>query len=274
MDQSMDQLVKHTTGMGQLKMFSKDWYNEYFRLAANSPTHSHFCEQVYGQDLCQHGMMDMEELGFLISILKPNEKILEIGCSNGHITEYLQKHTTCNILGIDYSDVAITQARNRTRDKRAVLDFQCVDLIEDDIPGEDYNTILAIDSIYFMGDYKTTLAKLNTKLGNGGHIIIAAFQVKEENDPDSILLSEHTDMAKALQTLSFSYTQHEFTTNVRNHWIKNYQFSQALESKFISEGNKFLYQARMAENGWFKAHAEQETLVRFMYIVDYNPDVA
>ena len=51
MDQSMDQLVKHTTGMGQLKMFSKDWYNEYFRLAANSPTHSHFCEQVYGQDL-------------------------------------------------------------------------------------------------------------------------------------------------------------------------------------------------------------------------------
>ncbi|WP_020160470.1 class I SAM-dependent methyltransferase [Methylobacter marinus] len=60
------------------------------------------------------------------------------------------------------------QAQDRTRDKAARLNFQCADLIRDDLPGDGYDVILAIDSIYFMGDYNKTLAKLNTKLRPGG----------------------------------------------------------------------------------------------------------
>jgi hypothetical protein len=30
----------------------------------------------------------------------------------------------------------------------------------------------------------------------------------------------------------------------------------------------------MAENGWFKDHAERGTLVRFMYVIDHNPNLA
>jgi hypothetical protein len=29
----------------------------------------------------------------------------------------------------------------------------------------------------------------------------------------------------------------------------------------------------MAENGWFKDHAERETLVRFMYVIEHNADL-
>lgn len=274
MEQSMNELMNHTADMGQAEMFSKAWYNEYFQRAAESPTHSRFCEAVYGIDLCQHGMMDIEEMDFLASLLKPGEKVLEVGCSNGYITEYLHEKTGCNILGLDYADVAIGQAQNRNRDKAGSLNFQCADLIHDELPGGDYDVILAIDSIYFMGDYNKTLAKLNARLRPGGRMIIAAFQAKEESDPDTILLPGHARMDQALKALSLRYVQHDFTPNVRNHWIKNYQFSRTLQPEFADEGNAFLCEARMAENGWFKDHAERETLVRFMYMIEHNTDLA
>ncbi len=274
MEQSMNELMNHTADMGQAEMFSKAWYNEYFRRAAESSAHSRFCEAVYGRDLCQHGMMDLEEMDFLASLLKPGEKVLEVGCSNGYVTEYLHKKAGCRILGLDYADVAIAQAQARNQGKAGALNFQCVDLIHDELPGGDYDAILAIDSIYFMGDYNKTLAKLNARLQPGGRMIIAAFQTKEESDSDAILSPGHTRMDQALKALSFHYIQHDFTPNVRNHWIKNYEFSRSLQSEFAGEGNAFLCEARMAENGWFKDHAERGTLVRFMYVIEHNADLA
>ena len=76
-----------------------------------------------------------------------------------------------------------------------------------------------------------------------------------------------------LRSLSFHYVQHDFTPNIRNHWIKNYEFSRTLQSEFEAEGNAFLCEARMAENGWFKDHAERETLIRFMYVIEHNVDL-
>lgn len=38
MEQSMTELMNHTTDMGQAQMFSRDWYNEYFLRAAAFPT--------------------------------------------------------------------------------------------------------------------------------------------------------------------------------------------------------------------------------------------
>lgn len=273
MESTMTELMQHTADMGQADMFSREWYNEYFRRAAGSPAHARFCEAVYGRDLCQHGMMDVEEMAFVATLLKPADSVLEIGCSNGRITGYLHEKAGCRITGVDYSDVAIDQALQRTRDKRGSLDFRTLDLIHDPLPAESYDVILAIDSIYFMGDYGETLKKLNKGLKPGGRIIVAAFQVKEENDPDAVLLPRHTRMSQALQELSFDYIQHDFTRNVREHWIKNYAFSRSLQSEFEAEGNAFLCEARMGENGWFRNHALNETLVRYLYVIGRQPSL-
>jgi len=272
MEQSMNELMNHTADMGQAQMFSKDWYNEYFRRAAESSAHSRFCEAVYGGDFCQHGMMDVDEMDFLTSLLKPGAKVLEIGCSNGHITEYLHRHSGCDILGLDYADAAVAQAQARTQGK-AGLEFQVADLIHNPLPGDGYDTILSIDSIYFMGDYNKTLTKLNGKLKPGGRMIIAAFQAKEDHEPESILQAGQTRMDQALQSLGFKYVQYDFTANVRNHWLKNYEYSRILEEDFAAEGNAFLYEARKAENGWFKDHAERGTLVRYLYFIENNADL-
>ena len=99
------------TDSDQPSIFSKTWYNEYFKRAVDSAAHSEFCKRVYGMDLCQHGLMHMEELDFLISLIPAGSHILEIGCGNGYITEYIFERVPSTIVGIDFSDVAIDQAQ-------------------------------------------------------------------------------------------------------------------------------------------------------------------
>jgi SAM-dependent methyltransferase len=249
------------------EMFSSAWYDEYFRRAASSQAHARFCERVYGQDLCQHGMMDVDELEVLVSLLRPGEKVLEVGCSNGYITEYIHDHVPCTVLGIDYSGVAIAQAQERTRDKADTLCFARVDLTQEPVPGADYEAIVLIDSIYFLGAFEETLGKLAPKLKPSGRLILSVFQSQEEDDPDDILRPDRTSLAQALDALALRYTWHDFTENLRRHWLENYRVAEELRPAFIAEGNQFLYEARVAESAWFKERVDRNALARFMYVV-------
>jgi SAM-dependent methyltransferase len=210
--------------------------------------------------------MPIQELDFLITLLKPRSKILEIGCSNGYITEYIHDNTQSDVLGLDYSDVAIAQAQARTKDKAKTLRFARVDLTQDDIPGRDYDHVILIDSIYFMGDYRETLKRISAKLSQAGSMVIAVFQVVEEDELEGDLSADDTHLAQALKELGFEYDWYDFTANVRLHGIKNYQVGEELGAAFEREGNEFLYQARVAENRFFKEHAEKGTIFRYMYV--------
>jgi len=254
-----------------LKMFSKEWYDEYFRQAISSKAHSEFCKRVYGRDLCQHGLMDMQELDFLITLITPGSRILEIGCSNGFITEYIHDHTTSIILGIDFSEVAIEQAQRRTRDKSATLTFKCDNLINESIPDGEFDIILLIDSIYFLGEIKGILQKLNEKLTTDGKIIFSIFQSKEDTDLEEILLPDYTFLAQALNELGLEYTWFDFTENVRTHGMKNFQVAEELKEAFRNEGHSFLYEARAAENVFFHEASQKEILTRYMYLVKKKP---
>jgi cyclopropane fatty-acyl-phospholipid synthase-like methyltransferase len=258
----------------KLEMFSSEWYDEYFRRAVSSLTHAKFCELVYGKNLCQHGLMDMEELGILISLIQPNAKILEIGCSNGYITEYIQSNTSATILALDYSSVAIEQAKERTKKKGKMLEFKQADLSKEEIPGNDYDYIVLIDSIYFLGDFQRSIERLNRKLNKTGKMIITYFQGTDDEDGNKKLPGPDTTfIAKAFNQLGMPYDWYDFTVNVRRHGIKNYEVGEALKESFENEGNQFLYEARAAENRFFKESAENEEIVRYMYIVNSIQDV-
>lgn len=254
------------------EMFSKPWYNEYYRRADSSEAHAEFCRRVYGRDLCQHGMMDMVELDFLVSLISPGSTVLEVGCGNGRITEAIHDGASCAILGIDFSDVAIAQAQARTAANPSTLRFACIDLVEEPIPGSGYDVIVMIDSIYFLGDLEHTLRRLCGKLAGSGRLIISTFQDRPDGEPESVLLPDGTWLAQALRELDLRYEWTDFTENVRDHWLRNYIVAGELREMFAAEGNAFLYEARMAENVGFRESAMEGALVRFLYVVEPRMD--
>lgn len=244
----------------QAEMFSRQWYNEYFRRAATSAAHAQFCEKVYGKDLCQHGLMDMAELDFLITLIEPGSKILEIGCSNGRISEYIAERVECQILGLDYSDVAIEQAQEKMEGKGKALHFEWADLTNADIPGGNYDLVLSIDSIYFLGELEQSLPRLSHKLRPTGKMVVTYFQ-------EEALSPEATFLALALEKLGFIYEWYDFSENARAHALKNYLVGEELKAAFYAEENGFLYLARAAENRAWKESADNKAMVRYMYVV-------
>lgn len=71
-----------------------------------------FCSRVFGCNLCQHGFADMEQVDALIAALnlQPGDQVLELGCGNGMVAEYIADQT-----GAQTSRAWITARRELTR---------------------------------------------------------------------------------------------------------------------------------------------------------------
>jgi SAM-dependent methyltransferase len=254
--------------MSSAEMFSRPWYNEYFRRADASATHAEFCRRVYGANLCQHGMMDMEELDQLIARIPRGQRILEIGCGTGRISEYIHARVAPSyMLAVDFADDAITDARRRTADRATTLEFRALDLTREDIPGGPYDVEILIDSIYFLGDYAASIKRFHDLLRPGGTMLLVAFEEEKPGAPPDILQPSRTRVAKALQSLALPYEQLDYTHKMVEHWQKNYRVSRELEREFTDEGNRFIFEARVAENVDFKEKADRGALARFLYVV-------
>ncbi|MBN1266290.1 MAG: hypothetical protein JXA25_12410 [Anaerolineales bacterium] len=143
--------------------------------------------------------------------------------------------------------------------------FECLDLTREPLPEGPFDVILSIDSIYFLGDFTNTIRQMQSRLAQSGSLILSAFQVKGEEDPEDSLLPENTWVAEALKSIGLPYLWFDFTENVQRHGLLNYAIAEKLKEDFYREGNGFLYEARAAENVYFKKAAEAQTIVRYLY---------
>ncbi len=100
--------------------------------------------------------------GFLIKLLKPQGKILDAGCGNGLLAEYLPHQ---DLWGVDISPEMIKHAEKRLQDAR-VGDVEA-------LPYEDnfFDSIFARSILHHLIDPKKGLAELTRVLKPGGRII-------------------------------------------------------------------------------------------------------
>ena len=72
--------------------------------------------------------------------LRPEDKILDLGCGPGQFAEMLKAHGFKNYVGIDFSEEAIKQASERVPD----YDFHCEDIYDYEV-GEYIDVIVALE---------------------------------------------------------------------------------------------------------------------------------
>jgi cyclopropane fatty-acyl-phospholipid synthase-like methyltransferase len=243
------------------------FYEEYYTRTQHSKAHAAFCERVYGKDLCQHGMMDMEQMGKLLDILAldADHHVLELGCGNGAVAEYISDVTMARITAVDTSAVAVAQAIARTGEKRSRLRFVHGDMLEVVFAPKTFDTIVAIDSLYFVHDLDRMISRLRNMAKPGAQMGVFWSSWVGEGESREPLLPHKNEFAETLQNQGLQYKTWDLTEQEVRHWTRKLRVASELKEAFEAEGNAFLYRKRHIEAEQHQPHVDAGRVSRYLY---------
>ncbi|MGD0165997.1 MAG: methyltransferase domain-containing protein [Gaiellaceae bacterium] len=251
----------------------RDFYENFYAALERSEAYREFCERVFGADLGQHGFADVEQLELLIEVtgLGAGQRVLDLGCGNGMIAEFLSDSTGAHVTGLDYIELAIEQARRRTEAKADCLSFELGDINRLELEPSAFDLLLSIDSIYFSEDYEATIRTLKEALAPGGRMAFFYSYGREpwvlvEEFPVEKLAPGATPLAEALEANGLSFQSWDLTARDYELALRRKQVLTELETRFEAENALFIYQNRIGDAQGFSAAIEAGLHARYLYV--------
>jgi ubiquinone/menaquinone biosynthesis C-methylase UbiE len=244
-------------------------YDDLLSRTGASKAYSMFCERVFGKDLSQFNVLDMEQLNTLIEQLnlKPEETVLDVGCGNGRIAEHISGVTGAKVTGLDFATSLIKTAQERTADKKDRLTYIVGNMDELAFEEGSFDAIISIDTLYFVENVDTAIKELKRLLKPvTGRLAIFFDQSVNPDESRDILLPENTKVGKALRNNNLTYRTADFTSNSKQIWIREIQAAEELKELFIKEGNKDIYEDRARDAKQTLESIENGRHVRYFYL--------
>lgn len=227
--------------------FYKYEYDNFFHMEKESIAHSLFCEKVYGANLSQHGLIDQAELSILIELLQKAQpsKILDIGCGNGRITEWIAEQTQIACVGIDISSEGIQIAQERTK-ANPLLRFEVGNLNNLQLT-EQYGSVLFLDTLYYSSNMKNTITQVLELLEQGCSIYAYFSQWIMDESYSANLQPDNTYLAKVVHEMNLNYAFTDLSESGKKHWKRKLEVLDLMKKDFIAEGNTALWEYRYRE---------------------------
>jgi ubiquinone/menaquinone biosynthesis C-methylase UbiE len=244
-------------------------YDDLLSRTGNSKAYSMFCERVFGKDLSQFNVLDMEQLNTLIQKLdlKPGETALDLGCGNGKVAEYISDVTGARITGLDFASELIKTSQQRTADKKSRLTYMAGNMDELSFGEGSFDAIISIDTLYFVDSIEATIKELKRLLKPAtGRLAIFFDQNVDPDESRDVLLPGNTKVGKALRNNSLTYQTVDFTANSRQIWIREIEAAEELKELFIKEGNTDIYEDRAKDARQTLESIESGRHVRYFYL--------
>lgn len=249
-----------------------DFYTRFYEAVASSAANAEYCERVYGRNLCQHGFADLLHLDHLVDAgqIAEGTRVLDLGCGNGMIAEYISDQTGAHVTGIDFIERAIRDAMARTATKRDRLVFHVMDMSHLDFPPASFDVVMSVDTLYFTDIYEA-LRPVVPMLRPAGRFIAFFDQScgpdkPLEEYPRDLILPDGTELAQAWQRLGLAYRTWDYTEHMLAHVRRRRPVLEELKGQFEAEGNRFLYDSHLGEaNGIERAYVNGAGR-RFLYL--------
>jgi ubiquinone/menaquinone biosynthesis C-methylase UbiE len=247
------------------------YYQHYYPAAQASAAHSKLCERAFGKDLTQDGQADMESVNDLIAHLgiAKGDKVLDLGCGAGGISEYISDQTGAHVTGLDYAATAVETAANRTNNKRDRLEFIQGDMNSLEFTAGSFDHVVSLDTIYWLADIDKALASISRLIKPGGRMGIFIAHTPLIEDEPGALEANGTWIARALSKLELGFDVYDYTESFLHFWPRLKEIALELREDFIAEGNEVLFDSFMldADEDYLPA-AQAGKLRRYLYIVN------
>lgn len=249
-----------------------DFYDDCLIRSAESAAHAIFCEKVFGKNLCQYNVLDMEQLDTMLGKmnLQTNQLVLDIGCGVGKISEYIAERTGVSIIGIDNAPKVIEWAQKNTKTELGELFFEVGDLNKLSFSKDKFDAIIAIDTLYYAKDFNGVLKKMKEILKPNGQMGIFYAQGRKPEDAFEKINPEKTKVGQALMENDLHFTTIEFTENGYGVWVRELATAQELEEIFKEEGNHDLCKQRIEQSKDLIQRIEKKLERRYFFHVQKN----
>lgn len=238
-----------------------DFYTRFYASVAASAANAEYCERVYGRNLCQHGFADLDHLDHLIQVsgIAAGTRVLDLGCGNGMIAEYIADRTGAHVAGIDFIERAIRDAQERTAKKQDRLAFQVMDMSRLDFPPACFDVVISVDTLYFTDIYETLRPAISMLRPNGRIAVFFDQSCGPDKPvaeyPKELIQPDGTELAQALQRLGLAYRTWDYTEQMVAHLRRRRPVLEELKALFEAEGSRFLYDSHLGEaNGIERAY--------------------
>jgi len=254
-------------GMTESEIISKERIKKEFTdlidCATSSEVYLDYCTELYGYRMYLFNMMDKFQLDYLfdnISISK-SDSILDLGCGNGSILNYLIQKYQCQGTGIDQLNPEIIKKDN----KRGTYINGNIDELKSYSLSP--NITISVDSLYFSSRLDRLLDILANIKGNRLYLYYSQYIFDEKSEDKSILKCDNTRVAESLGKAGFKYRTIDYSENERCLYEKAMQILPKYEKAFEEEGNKGLFEKKMNENKFGKELYDNNCASRYLYII-------
>jgi ubiquinone/menaquinone biosynthesis C-methylase UbiE len=245
-------------------------YQYYYPAAQASKAYSELCERVFGKDLTQDGQANMDSINDLVAFLEigKDEKVLDLGCGAGGISEYISDETGAHVTGLDYAATAIETADNRTESKRDRLTFIQGDMNSLEFGDQSFDKVISVDTIYWVADIDKAMSSITRLLKPGGRLGIFIVNTPSTDDEPGAYEPNGTWIARSLEKLGLDYEVHDYTESFLEFWPKLKSVALELRDDFVAEGNEVIFDSLMLDaNEDYLPAAEVGKLRRYLYVV-------
>lgn len=113
--------------------------------------------------------MNYERNWYLPAFFNKGEKVLDLGCGDGAVAEYLQEKIGVNIVGADISEDAVKKSRKRG------IDARLIDIEKGKLPfaAKSFDVIFWGDNIEHLFDPESILKEIRRVLKPNGRLVLS-----------------------------------------------------------------------------------------------------
>ncbi len=258
-------------------------HNEHFRVGFEaglvrlfeSKAHAEASRRINGTGLQQLNMVDGVQLEHLCAqlALAPGERVVDLGCATGLISEYLSDRYDVHVTGMDFARPAIAEARARTDHKSERLAFLVGDLNNIELKPGLFDVAISVDTLYFVTSLEQVVREIFQLVRPGGRVGIFWSQKREPEQPPATLEADRTEVARSIHAQGLTWQVREFTREARMLWERTVSIYDELKADFEAEGCLDLWKDLYNEAVETRKAHERQQIRRYFYLINVPPSV-
>jgi len=229
-----------------------------------SKTYRGITRKDTGLDAFVFSMINKHQMDCMLEQLaiQPGEKVLDLGCSCGSMTQLVAQTSGANVVGIDLSPKCVALANEQFGSDADFVQGN----FDENLPDGPFDVIYAIDTLYFSEDFKGLIKRILSKLKTGGRLAIFWSQVGDPPLKEAPRDAHNTPVARKLRDNDVSYQTIEFTEEEFAYWPRQHAALEKAKTKLLNEVHPRLVEVICHEAEAMVDRCSKDQIRRYLYI--------